>query len=141
MIYDRKSSFTNDFAQGFFADKIRELPPVNSIRPDCENCKKVTKAYFDGQYYADSLEVEEQEPKTDEENIYREREQAYMQGYEDASKKYRQEPKTGHWIETDSDDACWYMCSECHRRTDDKSDYCPNCGASMVEPQKSEEQA
>ena len=48
------------------------------------------------------------------------------------------QPKTGHWIETDSDDSCWYMCSECHRRTDDKSDYCPNCGRRMVEPQESE---
>ncbi len=48
-----------------------------------------------------------------------------------------QQPKTGHWIETDSDDSCWYMCSECHRRTDDKSDYCPNCGRAMVEPQES----
>ena len=35
------------------------------------------------------------QPKTDKENIHREREQAYMQGYEDACKKYRQEPK---WI-------------------------------------------
>lgn len=49
-----------------------------------------------------------------------------------------QEPKTGHWIETDSDDAYWYMCSECHRRTDEKSDYCPNCGAKMFEPHESD---
>ena len=28
-IYDDKSDFKNDFAQGFFADKIRGLPPVN----------------------------------------------------------------------------------------------------------------
>ena len=39
--------------------------------------------------------------------------------------------KTGHWIETDNYDPCWYMCSECHGRTDDKSDYCPNCGSKM----------
>ena len=36
------------------------------------------------------LKALEQEP-TDE-NLHREREQAYMQGYEDASKKFRQEP-------------------------------------------------
>lgn len=42
------------------------------------------------------------------------------------------EQKTGHWIETDSDDACWYMCSECHRRTDETSDYCSNCGCAMA---------
>lgn len=52
----------------------------------------------------------------------------YRQGYEDGSKSAE---KTGHWIETDNYDPCWYMCSECHRRTDDKSDYCPNCGAKM----------
>ena len=51
-----------------------------------------------------------------------------------------QAPKTGHWIETDSDDSYWYMCSECHRRTDEKSDYCPSCGAKMVESQESEDQ-
>ena len=27
-IYDNESDFKNDFAQGFFADKIRDLPPV-----------------------------------------------------------------------------------------------------------------
>jgi hypothetical protein len=29
-IYDNKSDFKNDFAQGFFADKIKALPPVTS---------------------------------------------------------------------------------------------------------------
>ena len=28
-IYDNKSDFKNDFAQGFFADRIRDLQPVN----------------------------------------------------------------------------------------------------------------
>lgn len=42
------------------------------------------------------------------------------------------QPKIGHWIETDSDDSCLYMCSECHRRTDETSDYCPNCGCTMT---------
>ena len=28
-IYDNKSDFKNDFAQGFFADRIRDLPSVN----------------------------------------------------------------------------------------------------------------
>ena len=27
-IYDNKSDFKNDFAQGFFADRINDLPPV-----------------------------------------------------------------------------------------------------------------
>ena len=29
-IYDNKSDFKNDFTQGFFADRIRDLPPVNT---------------------------------------------------------------------------------------------------------------
>ena len=32
-IYDNKSDFKNDFAQGFFADKIRELPSVTPQEP------------------------------------------------------------------------------------------------------------
>ena len=31
VIYDNKSDFKNDFAQGFFADRIRELPPVTVL--------------------------------------------------------------------------------------------------------------
>ena len=38
---------------------------------------------------------------------------------------------TGEWLETESDEPCWYRCSECARRTDEASDYCPNCGAKM----------
>jgi hypothetical protein len=42
-------------------------------------------------------------------------------------------PKTGHWIITDSNDPFLYMCSECHRRMDDKEPYCPSCGIKMSE--------
>ena len=74
------------------------------------------------------------------------------------------EPKTGHWIETAEDyykaineygggvnedtpyftDDC--ACSVCLARFSvidnetERFDYCPNCGAQMVEPQESEEQ-
>ena len=41
------------------------------------------------------------------------------------------QPKTGKWMETDSADPYWYMCSECHRRVDDKESYCHSCGAKM----------
>lgn len=50
-----------------------------------------------------------------------------------------QEPKTGYWIETETDDPYWYRCSRCNRRIDDRENYCPNCGCCMFEPQKSEE--
>lgn len=47
--------------------------------------------------------------------------------------------QTGEWIESDSDDPCWYMCSKCHRQSDNKEKFCPSCGARMYDPQESEE--
>lgn len=53
--------------------------------------------------------------------------------------------KTGHWI---ADVDKWgdvvttingYKCSECGMFNTDKDNYCPNCGAKMIEPQESEE--
>ena len=37
------------------------------------------------------------------------------------------EPKTGHWIDEETN----YLCSECHRGCWVNSDYCPWCGANM----------
>lgn len=50
-----------------------------------------------------------------------------------------QEPKTGHWIKDGpshidpySDvEVQWYVCSKCHIKTRNKSNFCPNCGAKM----------
>ena len=58
---------------------------------DCENCKHHTEKG------CDSWDCNFEQGMT-KEDIHREKEQAYMQGYEDACKKYRQEPKTGQWI-------------------------------------------
>ena len=44
--------------------------------------------------------------------------------------------RTGHWID-DEFGGC--ECSECGCLEGGYSDYCPNCGAKMVEPQESEE--
>jgi len=50
------------------------------------------------------------------------------------------QPKTGHWIEEIDDYGevtCWH-CDKCYEEsgftTDCKWDFCPNCGAEMVEP-------
>ena len=57
--------------------------------------------------------------------------------------------KTGHWIEKDDFDGdVHYDCSECGESfclidgtpTDNLYNYCPICGAKMVEPQESEEE-
>lgn len=59
-----------------------------------------------------------------------------------------QEPKTGHWnVVSDGygDSAYICECSECkdtvwvYKNADRKWNYCPNCGARMVEPQESED--
>lgn len=59
---------------------------------------------------------------------------------------FSQESKTGHWIEEPN---CWVRCSCCGEHYPRLSrpstygfigsNYCPNCGAKMVEPQESEE--
>jgi hypothetical protein len=47
--------------------------------------------------------------------------------------------KTGHWIFDEILDRHYY-CSECKSMGVDYWDYCPECGARMVESQESEEQ-
>lgn len=52
-----------------------------------------------------------------------------------------QEPKEGHWFAWKPEDDVWRTtCSECGEETRTLWDYCPNCGAKMIEPQESEEE-
>ena len=49
--------------------------------------------------------------------------------------------KSGKWVAYA--DGIWiqyYECSKCGKRNSTHSDYCPNCGAKMVEPQESEDE-
>ena len=50
--------------------------------------------------------------------------------------------KTGHWLRTGEVDVFYdlpsYECSKCGQTSLENGDYCPNCGAKMVEPQESE---
>ena len=53
-----------------------------------------------------------------------------------------QEPKTGHWIITypHGKQNPIYECHRCHASNSSVfKNYCPNCGAKMVEPQESED--
>lgn len=75
---------------------------------------------------------------------------AYQQGYSDAMRDFRKEPKTGHWIlqpsnkENGERDFIWWKCSECgqviYSETEkDRREYhafCGRCGARIVEPQE-----
>jgi hypothetical protein len=47
-------------------------------------------------------------------------------------------PKTGHWIDHQEDKWIYAQCSECETVHDTRTNYCPNCGCRMVEPQESE---
>lgn len=54
------------------------------------------------------------------------------------------QPKTGHWIEITNQrgTVIALRCSACEKSPKHaiRSDYCPNCGAKMIEPAESEEQ-
>ena len=67
----------------------------------------------------------------------------YLDGYEKAM-----EPKTGHWfIDERPESDREIICSNCEQPIfryhkldfDYRPNYCPNCGAKMVEPQESED--
>ncbi|MBQ1296956.1 MAG: hypothetical protein IIY21_23120 [Clostridiales bacterium] len=49
------------------------------------------------------------------------------------------EQKMGHWINYQKNIWIYAQCSECGTVHDTKTNYCPNCGAKMVEPQESED--
>lgn len=55
-----------------------------------------------------------------------------------------QEPKTGHWKRISIDKyvqhaMAYYKCSVCGKDSIGNHNYCPNCGAKMLEPHESEE--
>ena len=55
------------------------------------------------------------------------------------------QPKTGHWIKTGDylitafGNVDYVKCSCCREYGLEKGNYCPNCGAKMIEPQESED--
>ena len=49
-----------------------------------------------------------------------------------------QEPRKGHWKDIPKYKDIAWQCSECEHFTTMKHNYCPKCGAKMVEPQESE---
>ena len=49
-----------------------------------------------------------------------------------------QEPRKGHWDDIPKYKDIAWRCSECEHFTTMKHNYCPNCGAKMIEPQESE---
>lgn len=74
--------------------------------------------------------------------LFRSTEEDVKFATEYAIKALDQEPNIGHWILTDDD---FVYCSECEdsyypRPIDASWNYCPHCGAKMVDSQESEEE-
>ena len=119
-------------------DCINRQAVINHICEDkecyTEECKgRTLKRCPDLQWVLDLPSVT---PQASEEDIHREREQAYMLGYEDASKKFRTEPQRpkGKWIEIEIDAGEFiYKCSKCGMRVVNPYKYCPNCGEKKEE--------
>jgi uncharacterized OB-fold protein len=63
----------------------------------------------------------------------------YCADSEEIIKALEQEPKTGHWKDIPKYKDIAWCCSECERFTTMKHNYCPRCGAKMIEPQESED--
>ena len=57
-----------------------------------------------------------------------------------AIKALKQEPKTGHWISLDDFRGKYnengFICSECGEHSDFEENFCPNCGAKMIESEE-----
>lgn len=50
-------------------------------------------------------------------------------------KRLLEQEKTGHWIKM----PIAFKCSKCNNLEDKTTQFCPNCGAKMVEPQERSE--
>ena len=90
------------------------------------------KDNIDDKVYALNMAIQALSQEPTDENLHREREQAYMQGYEDASKRFR--PKSGKWV--DYRDDGFVECPFCGHATNCEDDidelhYCFYCGAKM----------
>ena len=128
---------------------MKEIAEIMKCDADAETkCKMISEIVNGIPHY-----FKEQEPKTiqekqaESEKYQKAFDDGYENGYAQARFDYEQEPKTGHWIEKDGFDGdVYYDCSECGESWttiegtpwDNEWDYCPSCGARMVEPQESE---
>ena len=83
--------------------------------------------------------VNPQEPKYCDRNICVSNEYNGI-GCDECEVTKSQEPKTGHWMHDGSHWKNRFIRSECgYKLFDEQTNYCPNCGCAMVEPQESED--
>ena len=126
------SSCTNigcEFQSGIVRTKCAFYMPPH-IEPD--NCGN----------YVVMQPINPQEPKTiqekqaESEKYQKAFDDGYENGYAQARFDYEQEPKTGHKVYGDLLGGLY--CSECMTCVNEYFNYCPHCGAKMIEPQKSD---
>lgn len=108
-------------AERYLIDRIKALPSVTPQEPSND---MVSRGVFEQVMWERDVAID----------------QLKQLGY-----GFGEKPKTGHWIFVDKAHEHAH-CSECDYGNVDLLDgrphnYCPNCGARMVEPQESEEQA
>ena len=94
----RKKGHENGTSIGYSIGECKDYEPSE----DCISRQAVIDKAFDfmdddcetyrAVYVSDIRNMPSVTPKASEEDIHREREQAYMLGYEDASKRFRTEP-------------------------------------------------
>ena len=99
---------------------------ADKLHPDCMT--KDGKLAISQSQIANAPTVE-----IDKNAIHNEKEQAYLEGYEDASKKFR--IPQGEWIENSDKLGLSYICPFCgHEITGIPQDlnYCCKCGAKML---------
>lgn len=68
--------------------------------------------------------------------------QGYDLGYKQGIEKSKKQLKIGHWVDKNVRGSVEPYCSVCGDSIDSNYhyNYCPNCGAKMVESQESEEE-
>lgn len=116
---------------------LEKLPPVNPQKPicpsagvDCEDCP----AYEDTISRKAVIDTLERMDKAlDEDRTVENYKELLRECYKVLP--FVSKPKTGHWIFDEILDKHYY-CSECKSMGVDYWDYCPNCGAKMVELQE-----
>lgn len=135
---------TNPF--DYLRKRINDLPSVNPQEPIAQERYEDLCEYFSG--------VEDILKNRDDFKAWLGRVKWHIHKAEELYEKYEQEPKGGHWKSfthsayhgiDDDGEPIWrevkvYHCNLCNRRTVIKENYCPNCGAKMVEPQEGEDE-
>ena len=133
---------TREQVHDIMEDVLRCVQRGNYCDRDCAKCPLVKDDKELIEAYGYVIKALEQEPQTfkwctdckeyDQEKHCCHRWSKVIRNTVEEMKK-EQEPKTGHWIDREIYDADRWKCSECGRTEPYKENYCPNCGAKMIE--------